>query len=1069
MKQKRNAMKNKINAQSSPWFPANHKNKVEILQKGMNGVFDKKLGLNISPFPKVLTTCMQIVLKSIQFKSTLDIQIKEIFNCLWPMNADSQFIWQLCIAHLESLIQFDMPKSLKHNIFKRLQNIENEMKVYEKSFDEWQRTSNENVKKQELKKIIFNIESFLEECIRFFAMEKYELLLLVIYAQIANLHLLILRISLIYGEELDLTQEEQSVYQNKLISKIKLYTNYCTHQYKRGLFRIKKMQDYSCNSIEKWNLFNAYQKDMTLMVLDIISIWPTYDYSRYPMKTKIELTREIWTDIQYVSIENDKANLNKEVDFTLCTEPQIFEWLSTLEFYMRNSSNTSEFMGNIVGIHYSSYKTHHRKQHISRWWGEKSKYDYKLTVQNLQEYPVYNSIAQNSYESNQKVIKYIEKESQLLYHRLSRISGVIECPDKTNVSAITFAWAHVSVQETHDIDNKKLIIQIPASKAWSDETGKLRVIDGISTGGPLVLLEDTPLTISLNSKILHHLRIRYACNNNGVLRISKKPKLGSLSECIAEQAYKTTYEGSERDLVFESFDYLDFDFLLGETTSPYLIILERIQGTSPLIIDKIECIPVCITKRQHENNQYIKEAQKAVNQLFTNSLKNKLKFETTDYNVDQTAKKVESIYDSISLKEKVSLLRDVKHAKRLSKYRNLISNEDFGLPELISKNSWQFTHHVRVSCSDPQFKGYFLEIPSVKNVSLNEKDLFRNVYQKIDESKLKPYTRYIVRGFIGHCEDLEIWVTRYEKEVMSLQNVNNIVNNNGSVSHDTSHYFKVHIDVGNLDIEENLGIWVAFQITSPNGSATLGNIELIEMMPLSGKLLTQIKNTEEEWKKEKERRQLESNKSIQIANKAVKGLFDSSQEKKLNIVTSKKDILDALEKVENITYVYHSYLHNVVGNNFNVYKQLQERINRAFDLYQSRNKIMNGDFSRKDLGWNITPGIEFLKEEYRYFSLFIKHWSSSAVQEIELKSTCEYLLRVTGTKKAAGTGYVVCSGCASEYIQALFFTASEGERITKTIEVFPKTNRVQIEISTTNGTFLVESIELICLEDEKID
>ncbi|PFE06603.1 pesticidal protein, partial [Bacillus cereus] len=37
--------------------------------------------------------------------------------------------------------------------------------------------------------------------------------------------------------------------------------------------------------------------------------------------------------------------------------------------------------------------------------------------------------------------------------------------------------------------------------------------------------------------------------------------------------------------------------------------------------------------------------------------------------------------------------------------------------------------------------------------------------------------------------------------------------------------------------------------------------------------------------------------------------------------------------------------------------------------------------------------------------------------------------------------------------------------VTKIIEIFPETNRIRIEIGETQGTFLVESIELICMED----
>uniref|UniRef100_UPI0005CE1589 toxin Cry1Ac domain D-VI-related protein n=1 Tax=Bacillus cereus TaxID=1396 RepID=UPI0005CE1589 len=545
-----------------------------------------------------------------------------------------------------------------------------------------------------------------------------------------------------------------------------------------------------------------------------------------------------------------------------------------------------------------------------------------------------------------------------------------------------------------------------------------------------------------------------------------------LPDCTTEKAYQATFRGNETDLSFQSFQYLDLNLLLDSMDCSCLIILERFQSTSPIIIDKIECVPVCITQKQYENNQHIIEAQEAVNQLFTNSSRDTLQSEITDYDVDQAAKKIELISDSIALQEKIILLRDVKHAKRLSKRRNLLQNEDFEFPGFINKNSWQFTHHIRISCNDPKFKGYFLEIPSVYHSIRNEEFVYRHAYQKIDESKLKSYTRYIVRGFIGECEDLEIYVTRYAQEVKSLQNVKHSIHKDTITSHEKAHYFTFEIDVGNVDRKMNLGIWVAFQITTLTGRATLGNIEVIEMMPLSGNACKKIKKKEQEWEKENERRQLESEKSIQMATNAVGQLFENSKDQELSILTSKKDIFDALEKVNNIPYVYHPYLKHVLGMNSDIYIQLQERINHAFHLDQARNKVGNGGFLKESHGWQLTSGVNFQKKENGDISMLMTHWSASVVQDIVVEPTSEYLLRVTAIKNSEGNGYVVISSCTSEYIQAVSFTANEGSEnihsITKTFEVFPKTNRIQIEIGTTDGTFVVENVELICIEDSKI-
>ncbi|ALL11827.1 hypothetical protein BTXL6_11135 [Bacillus thuringiensis] len=86
---------------------------------------------------EAITTCMQIVLKSIQLRFPSNIQVKEIVHFLWSRKEDSQFIWKICIAHLESLMQSHIPESIKRSMFEKLQHIENEIHVYVELFDRW--------------------------------------------------------------------------------------------------------------------------------------------------------------------------------------------------------------------------------------------------------------------------------------------------------------------------------------------------------------------------------------------------------------------------------------------------------------------------------------------------------------------------------------------------------------------------------------------------------------------------------------------------------------------------------------------------------------------------------------------------------------------------------------------------------------------------------------------------------------------------------------------------------------------------------------------------------------------
>lgn len=59
-----------------------------------------------------------------------------------------------------------------------------------------------------------------------------------------------------------------------------------------------------------------------------------------------------------------------------------------------------------------------------------------------------------------------------------------------------------------------------------------------------------------------------------------------------------------------------------------------------------------------------------------------------------------------------------------------------------------------------------------------------------------------------------------------------------------SHAFSFSIDTGNLDFNNNLGIWILFKISNPDGYATLGNLEVIEEKPLVGEEINHVKEKE---------------------------------------------------------------------------------------------------------------------------------------------------------------------------------------------------------------------------------
>ncbi|MEC3140865.1 pesticidal crystal protein cry4Aa, partial [Bacillus thuringiensis] len=231
----------------------------------------------------------------------------------------------------------------------------------------------------------------------------------------------------------------------------------------------------------------------------------------------------------------------------------------------------------------------------------------------------------------------------------------------------------------------------------------------------------------------------------------------------------------------------------------------------------------------------------------------------TDYDIDQAANLVECISEELYPKEKMLLLDEVKNAKQLSQSRNVLQNGDFESATL----GWTTSDNITIQEDDPIFKGHYLHMSGARDI---DGTIFPTyIFQKIDESKLKPYTRYLVRGFVGSSKDVELVVSRYGEEIDAIMNVPADLNylypstfdcegsnrcetsavpaNIGNTSdmlyscqYDTgkkhvvcqdSHQFSFTIDTGALDTNENIGVWVMFKISSPDGYASLDNLEVI--------------------------------------------------------------------------------------------------------------------------------------------------------------------------------------------------------------------------------------------------
>ncbi|KXY38626.1 hypothetical protein AT268_15015 [Bacillus cereus] len=316
-----------------------------------------------------------------------------------------------------------------------------------------------------------------------------------------------------------------------------------------------------------------------------------------------------------------------------------------------------------------------------------------------------------------------------------------------------------------------------------------------------------------------------------------------------------------------------------------------------------------------------------------------------------------------------------------------------------------------------------------------------------------------------------------------------------------AHEFSIPIDTGEIDYNENAGIWVGFKITDPEGYATLGNLELVEEGPLSGDALERLQREEQQWKIQMTRRREETDRRYMASKQAVDRLYTDYQDQQLNPDVEITDLTAAQDLIQSIPYVYNEMFPEIPGMNYTKFTELTDRLQQAWGLYDQRNAIPNGDFRNGLSNWHATPGVEVQQINHTSV-LVIPNWDEQVSQQFTVQPNQRYVLRVTARKEGVGNGYVSIRDGGNQ-TETLIFSASDYDTnnmyntqvsntngyntnnayntqasntngyntnsvyndqtgyITKTVTFIPYTNQMWIEISETEGTFYIESVELI--------
>ncbi|USP56049.1 Pesticidal crystal protein Cry1Ac (plasmid) [Bacillus thuringiensis] len=742
---------------------------------------------------------------------------------------------------------------------------------------------------------------------------------------------------------------------------------------------------------------------------------------------------------------------------------------------------------------------------------------------------------------------------------------------QTLTSAPIVSWTHSSAEPPNRIYQNR-ITQIPAVKGNFLFNGA--VISGPGfTGGDLVRLNrnndniqnrgyiEVPIQFASTST-RYRVRVRYASTN--AIEVNINWGNGSIFTGTAP-ATATSLDNLQSN-----------DFGYFESTTAFAPSLGNIVGVrnfsanADVIIDRFEFIPVTATL---EAEYDLERAEKAVNALFTSTTQLGLKTDVTDYHIDQVSNLVECLSDEFCLNEKRELSEKVKHAKRLSDKRNLLQDPNFTSINGQLDRGWRGSTDITIQGGNDVFKENYVTLPGTFDECYPT-----YLYQKIDESQLKSYTRYQLRGYIEDSQDLEIYLIRYnaKHETLSVPGTESPWPSSGvypigkcgepnrcapriewnpdlgcscrygekCVHH--SHHFSLDIDVGCTDLNEDLGVWVIFKIKTQDGHAKLGNLEFIEEKPLLGEALSRVKRAEKKWKDKCEKLQLETQRVYTEAKESVDALFIDSQYDRLQADTNIGMIHAADKQVHRIREAYLPELHAIPGVNAEIFEELENfRIYTAFSLYDARNVIKNGDFNNGLSCWNVKGHVDVQQNHHRSV-LVLSEWEAEVSQKVRVCPDRGYILRVTAYKEGYGEGCVTihefedntdvlkfrncveeevypnntvtcndyttnqsaegCTDACNSYNRGyedgygnnpsapVNYTPTYEERmytdtdtqgynhcvsdrgyrnhtplpagyVTLELEFFPETEQVWIEIGETEGTFIVDSVELFLMEE----
>ncbi|MDA1775349.1 insecticidal delta-endotoxin Cry8Ea1 family protein [Bacillus cereus] len=929
-----------------------------------------------------------------------------------------------------------------------------------------------------------NTDAIITEIIDEFIEFNYTELHITYFSVFATIHLMIHRDVIIHGEKWGFAEAFINQKKADIKKMIQRYISIGDILFERGLNKI-------LNNEQTHNEIDSCIQKLALYGPNIYRLWPTLDPDTYPVYTQLEQNRVLFiSDITRDTKTQDKTNIaeNNEGIFNqykhsttldnidVCKENLIYN--TSIDFN-RNGLNNKCFSHNIIGDIDSGKDTflskikgvlvanysNNQGDFVTEWinggstvkLGQTQIVAIPITVLDTHVYQIRLRYATENHvgASMWMCIQNNQTGNTPLNTKLS-----FAAPIDSNSIKGKYGKYILNIIK-NDCENKDITLNAGSYTIFIKNIMEKNLF--------LDRIEFYKNTIKNNTLIILPARELVSPSGGGPgwtnLWVAETNQIGKAFEAensVSKGEYKFYFNGTlvgstQGNTFYENFDTVQIYF--------YNCVVD--------IFNSFTGANIWIEKPSQEyfkSNLDLERIRKQVNSLFIGNLHKKLSPSTTDYLIDQVALKINVLSNEIFGKEKMELRKLVNHAKHLSKARNLLVGGNFE-----NLDNWYLGRSVIQIEGGQLFKGYHLLLPPPI-------DYLSYAYQKIDKSKLKQNTRYIVTGFIAQAISLNIIVSCYENEINQVLNVpyaevfpihseaitgaciSNLpfkFNNKKGVD---SHLFRYSIHIGSLQTESNLGIELGLRITSPTGFAKLNNIEIYEDRPLTNNEISRIERTEHKWKKVFIQSQTDVSAKLQPVIHQINNLYQNKDWNKSIKSTVMFQDVQAI-KLPDLPRETHWLMADRTDVHYAIMQQMKRAIHHAFSQLNKRNLLLNGNFAEGLINWIPEGDCQIVLSENQNKAVSLLHWDASITQSLKITNfnpDQEYQLRVYG--KGNGT-LMIQHG---NKIESMSFS-SQVFMSKPSHYIVLETATIEVYIVSDGTEFIIDNVQLTQISREGID